>query len=84
MQHPAGMPTIDSAPKDGSEIYSFDGTWWRRQTRWQLPSASYPPLRLSEGWHHCHFLPVMPTHWCQPEGATVEIERMADEGLRKI
>ena len=84
-QTDCGMPTIDSAPKDGSEIYSFDGKWWRRQTRWRHElgqSCLLEQFRSPKRWIAFGFLPINPTHWCAPGDATEEVMAMIYEGLR--
>lgn len=58
---------ISTAPKDGTTFVSWDGSWWRRETRWGSLLGEH------EGWHAFGFLPVNPTHWCWENEITPEI-----------
>lgn len=49
---------IDTAPKDGTWFYGWDGVWWRI-IRWHAKKDSYGV----EGWRHAGFLSVKPISW---------------------
>ena|ERR1700674_2427388 len=72
----AAMRPIADAPKDGTTFVSWDGKWWRRETRWGSHIGEH------EGWHAFGFLPIKPTHWCLESEITPEIMKNIDEGNR--
>lgn len=61
---------IETAPKDGTLIYGFDGTQWRRCV-WGLPVGGGG----RPDWIHAGFLLVKLTHWAE---INIEYEAIID------
>ena len=59
---------IDTAPKDGTPIYAWDGEWWRNLVRWR-PNNSFG----AAGWYFQGWLRIEPTHWCPADLACEEL-----------
>lgn len=60
---------IDSAPKDGTQVFAWDGEWWRR-ARWTTAIGSRDG---AEQWVASGFLPIKPTHWYPADDENYEM-----------
>jgi hypothetical protein len=79
------MNPIDSAPKDGTEIWTYDGNWWRRLCNWLVePMWSWDRTKdpWTPGWYYLGFLPISPTHWTPPDEGNAYLMAEIRKALR--
>lgn len=70
--------SIETAPRDGTPIFAYDGVWWRDRVRWKEASDFGPA-----GWYF-QGLRINATQWYPRDSDYEELQAVVAIGYRPI